>query len=140
MAMELRHSVSVSEPRLPEHVLAVDDFLVARVETTPASGPPWRGCEPDAPELPWATRVHDLECDRHGMRARFLARLRERVAAGASWDVLEEPFARPLRAAFRVLFGGRGRTADSDGFHRWALEVATGGDALPVRQVATCAL
>jgi len=134
MTMELPQELALVEPTLADHLRHDDGFVIARVRRTHASAPPWRGSE--LVDIPHATLVHDLEVDRRDMRAQFLAALRAHAAAGRALDL----FASVLANAFQVLYGGRGSTAHTAAFHRWAYALATGDDLPVVRGIALHAL
>jgi hypothetical protein len=116
--MELPQGLKLVEPTLAEHLDHDDGFVYARVRRTKHAAAPWR--DTDLLGLPFATLVHDLETDRHGVRERFAAELREHVAAGRS--VVR--FQHAVAAAFDDLFGGRGRSVHAMSFDSWVTTLA----------------
>jgi hypothetical protein len=133
-------TLRVAAPALPPHLRAKNGFLRARVTRRTCPAAPWADARPGDEALPWATLVHGLETDRAGMRARFERALREAVRAGEKAAALEARFGRPLGAAFRRIFGGRGETGHTPGFRTWALALTRTDEPRALRRIAAFGL
>src|SRR5262245_39129160 len=111
----------VKGPKIAKPHLLIDEdgIAYARDFTSRKRALPRRFSGPARPSHaagpPFTTIVFGLETGRFDMRARFLETLREDARAGRPLV----SHGNALESAFRLIFGGRGATADTPGFLTW---------------------